>query len=298
VLAKRKAAGTHELLIKAVDDDDESVRQLAVDALLVGEGDEALTAAMSSKHPDVVVRAATARAVHGDSAARAPLQAMIAEPEPEVAVAARQVARPRRACARRPRRARRPHRGLGRAPAAAAQGGEDPPGRRERARVDGPPRQRQRDLRPQGRAAAQRPRGPGRGRPRPRLHRRAVRLVDLFTAGKNAPAPELGLLAALALGLDDAFIAYLDHAKDRSATRPCCSSSCARWSRATACPTAASPPSRRPTRASACRRAGARALRRRRSLRQVRHRPDQRPRRGQAQVGRSPRPPCAASPSC
>src|SRR5262249_43431402 len=73
VLAKRKAPGTHELLVKAVEDDDETVRQLAVDALLVGEGDAALTAAMASKHPDVVVRAAGARAVHGDSSARAPL---------------------------------------------------------------------------------------------------------------------------------------------------------------------------------------------------------------------------------
>ena len=37
----------------------------------------------------------------------------------------------------------------------------------------------------------------------------------MFTAGKNAPAPELGLLAALALGNDDAFISYLDHKQDR-----------------------------------------------------------------------------------
>ena len=84
VLAKRKAAGTHELLVKAIDDEDEAVRQLAVDALLTGEGEEALPTALRSKHPDVVVRAACALAVHGDSSVRAPLEAMVAEPEPEI----------------------------------------------------------------------------------------------------------------------------------------------------------------------------------------------------------------------
>ncbi|MDC0717764.1 HEAT repeat domain-containing protein [Nannocystis bainbridge] len=84
VLAKRKAPGTHELLVKAIDDDDETVRQLAVDALLTGEGEEALPAALTSKYPDVVVRAACALAVHGDSSVRAPLQAMVEAPEPEV----------------------------------------------------------------------------------------------------------------------------------------------------------------------------------------------------------------------
>ncbi|HEY8376786.1 MAG TPA: HEAT repeat domain-containing protein, partial [Nannocystis sp.] len=84
VLAKRKAPGTHELLVKALDDDDETVRQLAVDALLTGEGDEALPLALTSRHPDVVVRAACALAVHGDSSVRAPLQAMVEAPEPEI----------------------------------------------------------------------------------------------------------------------------------------------------------------------------------------------------------------------
>ncbi|MCY1066683.1 HEAT repeat domain-containing protein [Nannocystis sp. RBIL2] len=84
VLAKRKAPGTHELLVKAIDDEDEAVRQLAVDALLTGEGEEALPAALTSKYPDVVVRAACALAVHGDSSVRAPLQAMVEAPEPEV----------------------------------------------------------------------------------------------------------------------------------------------------------------------------------------------------------------------
>ncbi|MCY1055992.1 HEAT repeat domain-containing protein [Nannocystis sp. SCPEA4] len=84
VLAKRKAPGTHELLVKAIDDDEETVRQLAVDALLTGEGEEALPAALTSKYPDVVVRAACALAVHGDSSVRAPLQAMVEAPEPEV----------------------------------------------------------------------------------------------------------------------------------------------------------------------------------------------------------------------
>jgi ParB family chromosome partitioning protein len=177
VLAKRKAAGTHELLVKAVDDDDETVRQLAVDALLVGDGDQALAAAMASKHPDVVVRAASARAMQGDSSARAPLVAMLAEVEPEVP-------------ALRPKWQARVVGALGGLaelgdPAAASACSrccntrrQDPPGRRDRDDLDGPPRQRQRDLRAEGRAATQRPGRPGRGRARPRLLRRRHRRVD------------------------------------------------------------------------------------------------------------------------
>ncbi|MBK8261920.1 MAG: HEAT repeat domain-containing protein [Nannocystis sp.] len=84
ILGKRKAPGIHELLVQAVDDEDEAVRQLAVDALLVNDADEALSAAMASRHPDVVVRAAGARAVHGDPAALAPLLAVITAAEPEI----------------------------------------------------------------------------------------------------------------------------------------------------------------------------------------------------------------------
>ena len=215
VLSKRKAPGTHDLLIKAVDDDDESVRQLAVDALLVGEGDEALTAAMSSKYPDVVVRAATARAVHGDPAARAPLQAMIAEPEPEVAaLRAKWLDRVVRALA-----------GLAELGDPTAASAVLPLLQHKEAKI-----------RQAAATALAWMARPGNANAIFAL-KVALQHSDtavqseaalglayigepsgsslLFTAGKSAPAPEIGLLAALALGLDDVFIAFLDHANDK-----------------------------------------------------------------------------------
>ncbi|HGG58146.1 MAG TPA: hypothetical protein ENK31_10155, partial [Nannocystis exedens] len=84
ILSKRRAPGVQELLATATRDDDESVRRLAIDALLVNEADEALVAAMSSPHGDVVVRAAAARAVHGDPRALSALLKVIGEEEPEV----------------------------------------------------------------------------------------------------------------------------------------------------------------------------------------------------------------------
>jgi len=84
ILSKRKAPGVQELLATATRDDDEQVRRMAIDALLVNEADEALVAAMSSPHADVVVRAAAARAVHGDPRALSALLKVVGEEEPEV----------------------------------------------------------------------------------------------------------------------------------------------------------------------------------------------------------------------
>jgi len=84
ILSKRRAPGVQELLATATRDDDEGVRRLAIDALLVNEADEALVAAMSSPHADVVVRAAAARAVHGDPRALGALLNVIGEEEPKV----------------------------------------------------------------------------------------------------------------------------------------------------------------------------------------------------------------------
>ncbi|MCA9691600.1 MAG: HEAT repeat domain-containing protein [Myxococcales bacterium] len=84
ILGKRKAEGIRALLSTAVSDTDETVRQLAVDALLVNEAEDTLRDAMKSEYPDVAVRAAEARAIHGDPGAEAPLLAALAEKEPEV----------------------------------------------------------------------------------------------------------------------------------------------------------------------------------------------------------------------
>ncbi len=83
ILGKRKAEGIRALLTKAVEDDDERVRKMAVDALLVND-DEALHKVMHSKHVDVAVRAAAARAKHGDTDALEPLCNIIRSDPPEV----------------------------------------------------------------------------------------------------------------------------------------------------------------------------------------------------------------------
>ncbi|MCA9661427.1 MAG: HEAT repeat domain-containing protein, partial [Myxococcales bacterium] len=84
ILSKRKAPGVQELLAKAARDDDEKVRSLAIDALLVNDADDALVAAMASPHADVVVRAAAARATHGDPRALPALLGVLREEEPEI----------------------------------------------------------------------------------------------------------------------------------------------------------------------------------------------------------------------
>ncbi|HEY0138873.1 MAG TPA: HEAT repeat domain-containing protein, partial [Nannocystis sp.] len=215
VLAKRKAAGTHELLVKAVDDEDETVRQLAVDALLVAEGDEALTAAMASKHPDVVVRAAGARAVHGDSSARAPLVTMIAEPEPETpALRPKWLDRVVRALA-----------GLAELGDPAASSAVLPLLQHKEAKIRQAAATALAWMARPGNSNAIFALQAALQHSDPAVQAEAALGLAscgdatgasiIFTAGKNAPSPEQGLLAALALGADDAFIAYLDHAKDR-----------------------------------------------------------------------------------
>ena len=89
ILSKRKAPGVEELLATATRDDDAEVRRMAIDALLVNEADGALVAAMTSPHADVVVRAAAARATHGDPRALSALLNVLAEEEPEETVAQR-----------------------------------------------------------------------------------------------------------------------------------------------------------------------------------------------------------------
>ncbi|MEZ4451875.1 MAG: HEAT repeat domain-containing protein [Nannocystaceae bacterium] len=84
ILSKRKAPGISELLAKAARDEDEGVRQLAVEALLVNDADDALVEAMFSPHADVVVKAAAARAIHGDPRALAALVRVVREAEPEI----------------------------------------------------------------------------------------------------------------------------------------------------------------------------------------------------------------------
>ena len=215
VLAKRKATGTHELLVRAVDDDDETVRQLAVDALLVAEGDEALTAAMASKHPDVVVRAAGARAVHGDSSARAPLVAMISEPEPETpALRPKWLDRVVRALA-----------GLAELGDPAASSAVLPLLQHKEAKIRQASATALAWMARPGNSNAIFALQAALQHSDPAVQAEAALGLAacgdatgssiIFTAGKNAPSPEQGLLAALALGADDAFIAYLDHSKDR-----------------------------------------------------------------------------------
>ncbi|MCB9746325.1 MAG: HEAT repeat domain-containing protein, partial [Alphaproteobacteria bacterium] len=81
-LTKKRLDDARELLIAALDDAEEEVRSLALNALVNANDDDAVRAAMRSAHSDVRVRAATARSLHGDPAALGPLMDLIAEPEP------------------------------------------------------------------------------------------------------------------------------------------------------------------------------------------------------------------------
>jgi ParB family chromosome partitioning protein len=80
-LAKKRVEGVRELLLRAIEDDDEKVRLAAAAVLTPDE----LVAALESQRPDVRVRAAVARASAGDARALAPLLAAVTEPEPEAA---------------------------------------------------------------------------------------------------------------------------------------------------------------------------------------------------------------------
>lgn len=78
-----KEEGSEELLFRSLDDEDEGVRQLGLEALLAS-GSPGLSRVMKSSFPDVRARAAHARAIEGDEEALIPLLQIITEPEPEL----------------------------------------------------------------------------------------------------------------------------------------------------------------------------------------------------------------------
>ena len=82
-LTKRKDARARELLVKALDDEERDVRQLAIDALLVAEERGPLIQALASRHSDVRIRAARARAHYGDLKALRPLLTLATAEEPK-----------------------------------------------------------------------------------------------------------------------------------------------------------------------------------------------------------------------
>jgi len=82
-LAEKPAGEALDLLVAALDDDEERVRGLAIKALMEANVDESLVAAMSSKHADVRLQAAVARADQGDERALAPLVTLAEVAEPE-----------------------------------------------------------------------------------------------------------------------------------------------------------------------------------------------------------------------
>ncbi|MDF1660140.1 MAG: HEAT repeat domain-containing protein [Planctomycetota bacterium] len=78
-----KEEGAEALLFRALDDSEESVRQLALSALL-NTGSPALSRVMKSKYPDVRARAAHARALEGDEDSMIPLLQLVTEDEPDI----------------------------------------------------------------------------------------------------------------------------------------------------------------------------------------------------------------------
>lgn len=83
--SEAERGNVRDLLVRALADEDEQVRRAAVEALVVDEADESLAQAMASPHTDVRVRAAAARAIHGDPRALEPLIALATEKEPDLA---------------------------------------------------------------------------------------------------------------------------------------------------------------------------------------------------------------------
>lgn len=82
-LSQKHTSAAQKLLIEAINDDDLTVRQEALGAVLDAAGKDVLAQALENKHIDVRLRAAMARAWHGDSAAREPLLKLAAEEEPD-----------------------------------------------------------------------------------------------------------------------------------------------------------------------------------------------------------------------
>ncbi|MDX9720339.1 MAG: HEAT repeat domain-containing protein, partial [Myxococcota bacterium] len=81
-LIERKEEGAQLLLVQALEDEDNTVRQMAVDALATAGLESALQKAMGSRYANVRLRAACARAERGDDAARQPLLDEIAVERP------------------------------------------------------------------------------------------------------------------------------------------------------------------------------------------------------------------------
>ncbi len=82
-LAKRHTDASQNLLVKVLGDQDKDVRRTAIEALISTDAVDALAVALSSQFVDVRLQAATARARHGDSAAREPLVDLATAAEPE-----------------------------------------------------------------------------------------------------------------------------------------------------------------------------------------------------------------------
>lgn len=78
-----KDEGADGLLFRALDDDNEGVRNLAL-GTLININSPALSRVMKSKYPDVRVRAAYARALEGDQEALIPLLQLVTEDEPKI----------------------------------------------------------------------------------------------------------------------------------------------------------------------------------------------------------------------
>ena len=83
-LAKKRLASAPALLVGATDDENREIRRTAIEALEHADAQEALAEAMRSRHADVRVWAAAARAELGDAEALDPLQTQIRVSAPEV----------------------------------------------------------------------------------------------------------------------------------------------------------------------------------------------------------------------
>ena len=82
-LVKKHTDASQALLVRALDDEDQGVRRLAMDSLVDADALPALGKALGNAHPDVRLRAAKALARHGDTRAFDPLIALATAPEPD-----------------------------------------------------------------------------------------------------------------------------------------------------------------------------------------------------------------------
>ncbi|MEM1348772.1 MAG: HEAT repeat domain-containing protein, partial [Myxococcota bacterium] len=82
-LTERRLDDVEDLIVEALDDEDETVRRTAVAALVKAGAHELLRRAMGSKHDDVKVRAASAVANLGDPSAMDVLVALATREEPD-----------------------------------------------------------------------------------------------------------------------------------------------------------------------------------------------------------------------